>query len=236
MSIVYFATGDRVIVSTIDGALRVGTIAGVTRQWQQGRGHLYDVDFDDGSKIGSKGISQFSITHANLEKINMSDTLKRGDRVRYTGITSDYIGLVGEVVVTSNNDDVPVRWDGKLNNSYVMKTNLEKIVKIDTTKSLELASGHDTKEVTFVTLTSEGHILVSMKPGSTGIGSGGSWYMFDTNGKFVRSETGNGFALTLRNKAPQPVVQNGNVVIPGFGTTLLQLTSLDGVLTDVKLA
>lgn len=175
-----------------------------------------------------------SIHH--LEKINMSEYLNKGDRVRYIGTTTDYIGKTGEVLPGATpGSDLPVRWDGKQNTSYVMRENLEKIMKIDTAKSLEVTGGTNTSDMTFITMTSEGHILVS-PVSKSGLGSGSAWIMFDTNGKFVRSESGNGKALTLRNKPDLPYEWVEEVAVPGFGYQKLRLTKLGDKLTAVKLA
>lgn len=221
MSTKSFAIGDRVRWTNIDW---VGTIMAF-------EGVRAAVRWDD------YPTSPFSHPHLEqLEKINMRYEPKKGDRVRYTGTASDYAGKTGEVVSgTNGSDNVPVRWDGSGNNSYILITNLAPVDKIDTTKPLELSSGTNSSDVTFITMTSEGHILVS-PVSKSGLGSGSTWTMFDTDGKFVRSETGNGFGLLLRNKVDLPYEWVEEVAVPGFGYQKLRLTKLGDKLTAVKLA
>jgi len=181
----------------------------------------------------------------------MPDKIKLGDRVEYRakpnrpgGNHTD--GRTGVVTHLENNGHASVKWDdGNTSPSFPFLHNLELItVKIDTTKPLEVFhEAVPAKAVTFVTETSDGHVLVS-RPGH--------WAIFDYSGKFVRSSDGMGVALMLRNK-PELVVryQVASSISTAFQSAtwrtleeargvdprrqILKVTSLDGKIVDVEL-
>jgi hypothetical protein len=118
------------------------------------------------------------------------------------------------------------RKDGTL--KYASGTVRNRPMQINTNKPLALKD--DTRKVTFVTETSDNNILVGIN------GALASWFIFDKQGRFVRSSNGDGGALTLINT---PTVQTfttrdlylGRDTLP----VMLEVVAVEGVVTSVSL-
>lgn len=137
-------------------------------------------------------------------------TFKKDDRVRYTGnhpsvCLRDFIGRTGTVVDASPRDTIRVMWDiDPTSPRGHYPANLEIIMPaIDTTKPLEFYTEYasdSTNPATFITETSEGHLLVGSPNKTKGPASSVDWVIFTKDGEFVRSSDNSGKALKLRNK------------------------------------
>ncbi|MET0375937.1 MAG: hypothetical protein ABW128_16985 [Rhizorhabdus sp.] len=84
------------------------------------------------------------------------------------------------------------------NSKFHVRNRIMKL--IDVTKPLGYSK---VDSVPFITMTSEGHILVGR--GANGVGSSVEWAIFTKEGKFVRSSNGQGSGLTLRNISKEEV-------------------------------
>lgn len=185
---------------------------------------------------------------------------KIGDRVRYTGRYDSTLAnreARGELgTVTSVGHTIGVKWDcGEARRARltlgkgVYPGNIELAnVKIDTTKPLIIDNSYGTHSATFITMTSEGHILVDVPLEST---LSPSWVIFETTGKFVRSSNNRGSALVLSN-VPIEVVRyqrispmNGLIEAAAWederfarfanNHQIVKVTSKDGRVTAVEL-
>lgn len=191
-----------------------------------------------------------------------SQRFKKGDRVRWTGAHNPTVanasarGQLGTVTrdTRQTSKTTEVLWDiGEDRLLHDLGTsiyngNLELISLIDTTKPLQIVSTHlvGTRSATFITETSDGHILVDAS------GFASSWFIFDKQGNFLRSSDNSGSALQLRNKSVAtseyvPVTKSGATVtrIDGYRNRqlawdenpeadhLIQIDKLDGVVTGV---
>jgi len=173
--------------------------------------------------------------------------VKVGDRVRYHfvgpfgGRGRD--GQLGTVIVV-HTDRARVKWDDNHAGNYPWCYNLEIIDMLDTTKPLETCMG----KATFITETSEGHILVSAS------GTASKWTIFDKQGNFVRSDTGHGDGLRLSNKVERVVLYQvvasqpkGYILAGAYGTEaearrtsfdrkqIVRVTSENGKVVSVEL-
>jgi len=83
------------------------------------------------------------------------------------------------------------------NHKYHVRNRIIMAIPINTDEPLEYVSGTETAVASFITITSEGHILVGR---GVGLAESLDWCIFDKAGKFVRSSNGQGTGLTLRNK------------------------------------
>lgn len=126
---------------------------------------------------------------------------------------------------------------------------IRNINMIDVTKPLEFFHNHKGADAPFITLTSEGHILVGQAEKNADIADVlGGWAIFTTEGVFVRSGNGYGKALTLRNK-PEEITNRFNINVLSDGKVFfsetdvgsdcaLQVTTKNGkvirVLTNAK--
>jgi hypothetical protein len=181
---------------------------------------------------------------------------KVGDRVRYVG--GNLQGRQGKkamIVGLGHHDGACQRYNltyedgGSAASVSIRETSLERIEDvIDLTKPLELFSGtNDTATVTFVTETSDGHVLVSydMTNPKDSIGRNSLWFIMGKDGRFVRSESGMGTGLRLRNKSVEKkiyvrVAGSGGSSLdfkPQEGTAVacIELTLVDGIATAVRL-
>lgn len=190
----------------------------------------------------------------------MSAPFKVGDRVRYKterpdeagnlySYTSKWAARTAIVIQTHpGRHYVRILWDDTGETALPNSHNLELIPMIDTTKPLVVLNSLDeTFEVTFVTETSDGNILVSAASGSR-LAPG--WFIFNRNGDWVRAENGNGQKLKLKNKGPieqivyQVIYSDGRPspqptrrhVHPGTAEAALKLIYRDGILVDVGIA
>ena len=149
----------------------------------------------------------------NLELIVPETILKVGDRVRYHRTVAGTVENNGRIGTVTSLDSgcierghVTVKWDdGKSHPSYPYIANLEIIPvtkTLDTAKPLEVGLGQHGKTyaVPFITVTSEGHILVGKFPDAHA-----DWFIFTAEGQFVRSSDGTGTGLTLRNTSVETV-------------------------------
>jgi hypothetical protein len=180
---------------------------------------------------------------------------KQGDRVRYKiggrDAMLDHVGAEG-TLKQFGGVICEVLWDRRGPPSYPNTYNLELIEMtktIDTTKPLTAVNSTGPLDVTFITETSEGHILVDLS-GPNSFVSG--WYMFDKQGKFVRShqpDPRHGSGIVLSNKVVETKlhlrVPASNVGFghpsyhkgPTGGTAIadIELTYRDGIIVDAKL-
>lgn len=158
------------------------------------------------------------------------NNFKVGDRVRYTGKSTrmfedKHVGDTGVVVAENfRENNVPVLWDFNNRTRGVFPENLELIKMIDTTKRLFI--GADVT-VTFVTETSDGNILVSVPPG-TFYTEG--WYIFNKQGKLVRSHNNTQASMTLKNE-PEDVITYQRVVA---GDDVVRSYVSSAILTETK--
>jgi len=190
---------------------------------------------------------------------------KKGDRVRYRkghpqNGRVDYDGREGVVThdsedrIESRDSHTRVEWDNGLPwtpcNPFTL--NLELVPMIDTTKPLEMYSTYAVNEsvspVTLIGKTDEGQIMIGFR-GTVGTGADNRWYVFAADGSFVRSETGSGSALRLRNKVEtetihirlsgidRPPATSVHREIPqGHAVAAIEVTLTDGIVTGVSLA
>jgi hypothetical protein len=147
--------------------------------------------------------------------------VKVGDRVRYVGPNFPNQGREGVVLDTRPNA-VRVRYSDKPQHSlglWFHDSKFEVIMpKLDTARPLYLANryGGELREVPFITMTSEGHILVGRcEEGCS------AWSIYDANGNWVRSE-GGGSQTKLVNKPARRVTYQRITGVGSVGVTVYE--------------
>lgn len=171
--------------------------------------------------------------------------MKVGDRVRLTGSSCGNAVYGSEGTVTyipKKAHWIAVKFDCDPNERTPAIARLEKITMpktIDTTKPLEFVNAAgSTFDVQFITMTSEGHILVE---------GNDYWRIFDVNGKFVRDKDGVAKTVELRNKVetktlflrvsaacPHDALSLHRTLPGGHGVAVIEVQIKDGILTDAK--
>lgn len=135
--------------------------------------------------------------------------MKVGDRVRYHKRhrslgRKELNGREGTVIALRHDRRLKVKWDdGGLDADAPFIENVELIMPntntIDTTKTLQVPDWD--KEVTFVTETSDGHILVDV--------ASFGWAVFNKQGEFVRAKKNYVYPRGLANKVERKVRYRG---------------------------
>lgn len=146
--------------------------------------------------------------------------MKVGDRVRYIGPNFHNQGREGVVLDTRPNA-VRVRYSDKPQHSmglWFHDSKFEVIMPtIDTTRPLFIDNGSTQRPAPFITMTSEGHILVGRcEEGCS------AWSIYDTDGNWVRADRDGGSQTKLVNKPARRVTYQRVTGVGSVGVTVYE--------------